>query len=604
MPSLPAHPGAPMPIVRSPSPPMSDPGRRLSRNPVPFPQATVTPEMNEPERSRSSGRAAATRPGRRRSGDDSGPSLAEDSEVLREALDLAALGLPVIPLGPRSKVPRIRRWREEGTTDTRVIHNWFAGRPEDNLGLLTGDGLVALDLDVGAGGLESCRRLIEERGGLPETAMAETGSGGRHLLLRVEGRFANRVGLLPGVDLRGDGGQIVVAPSVHPQTGGQYTWVRHPRDGIAEAPEWFIRWLAETGDAGRPPRKSRAPSPTIAPIARPPVPDTENQSVLAGEMPGPIVLDRVGDRATLAAAMIARFPVAGPGHRHKGMTRAVGHLLGAGYGPGLVAAVLVDWHAHFHDSGAARTVPDEAAREVDACIRSTVRGLERGTFRPSTSDLDREDSCRGIQLDAGQRELLSSRVVVIGIGGEKTLLTGPASERRMPLPAHATNCKRVTQTGRFLCESGDERAFVEALLVQATYKIHHAREYSDDGVIRATHDQLGRIAGARHGGLRWAPQQIERLKRKYVTREGDGKPASRFELLREVRKGERRRGHPKGRPSEYRPTGILLLLAVSVIPKRVDAGGVETGGGEEPAETHWWRDPRFAFGRVSKLGAR
>jgi hypothetical protein len=256
-----------------------------------------------------------------------------------------------------------------------------------------------------------------------------------------------------------------------------------------------------------------------------------------------------------------------------------------------VAAVLAAWHAHFHDSGAARTVPDEAAREVEACIRSTARSLGRGKFRPSTSDLDHEDSCRGIQLDAGQRELLFSRVVVTDIGGEKTLLAGPVSERRMPLPDHHTYCKRVTRTGKPLCESEDERAFVEALLVQAIYKMHHTREYSDDGVIRATHDQLGRIVGARHGGLRWAPQQIERLKRKYVTREGDDKPASRFELLREVRKGERGRGQARGRPSEYRPTGLLRFLPPTEIAGRVDGGGAEIVGDEEPAEPYWWREP-------------
>jgi hypothetical protein len=300
----------------------------------------------------------------------------------------------------------------------------------------------------------------------------------------------------------------------------------------------------------------------------------------------------------LAAAMIARFPVVGAGHRHQGMTRAVGHLLGAGYDPGLVAAVLADWHAHSHDSGTARTVPGEAAREVDACIRSTVRSLERGTFRRSTSDLDHEDSCRGIRLDAGQRELLSSRVVVTAVGGEKVLLRGPVSGSRMPPPAPTTNCKRVTQIRKFLCESGDERAFVEALVVQATYKLFHVREYTEDRVIRATHDQLRQIASDRHDGLRWAPEQIERLKRKYVTREGDGKPATRFELLREVRKGERGRGQSKGRPSEYRPTGILELLRPTATPENAGGGGVEAGGDEEPADPHWWHDSRSSSDRL------
>ena len=174
-------------------------------------------------------------------------------------------GLRVIPLGPRSKVPRIRRWQEKGTCDTRTIRGWFTGRPDDNLGLLTGGGLVVLDVDAGTGGFESFARLTEERGLLPETALAETGSGGMHLLFRVEGQVGNRTGILPGLDLRGDGGQIVVAPSVHPRTGRPYIWVRHPRQGIAAAPEWLVRWLTETNTAGRPQRSTVASPPTAAP---------------------------------------------------------------------------------------------------------------------------------------------------------------------------------------------------------------------------------------------------------------------------------------------------------------------------------------------------
>jgi hypothetical protein len=513
------------------------------------------------------------RPTTQASRDGSGSPGADDPDVLREALELAELGLPVIPLGPRSKVPRIKRWQERASTDRRTIRRWFWGRPDDNLGLRTGGGLVALDVDADAGGFESYARLIEGRGPLPETARAETGSGGMHLLFRVEVAASNRVGLLPGLDIRGDGGQVVVAPSVHPETARPYVWIRHPREGIAPAPEWLVGWLTEADPAGRPPRatkpKPRVAEPTRAQdgalpatstTGRPSGPDLGGRRAPIDAAPRRFMLTRRGDRAALAAAMIARFPVLDLGTRHDRMTRAVGHLIGQGFDPALVVAVMGDWHTHFDARGVVGTDADEAARELDACIGSTLRALGRGEFRPAMVDVDHEALCREIRLDAVQREFLASGIIVTDGRGQKTLIPVPRPGGKCPEPGQGNHCKRVTQIGRRLCESDDERAFVKALVVQVTHKLFHTREYRDDRVIRMTHDQLRRIAGERHGGLAWGPQQVERLKCKYISREGDGKPASRFELLREVRKGERKRGHARGCPSEYRPTGIAQLV--------------------------------------------
>ena len=55
--------------------------------------------------------------------------------------------------------------------------------------------------------------------------------------------MTNRAGLMPGIDLRGDGGMIVAPPSVHP-SGGRYRWRRGHRPGalpLAEMPDWLVR---------------------------------------------------------------------------------------------------------------------------------------------------------------------------------------------------------------------------------------------------------------------------------------------------------------------------------------------------------------------------
>ena len=73
--------------------------------------------------------------------------------------------------------------------------------------------------------------------------MARTGKG-RHILLRHPGgiirNFARK---LPGLDLRGDGGYIVAAPSLH-QNGNRYEWSTRPDEAeLASPPAWLAELL-------------------------------------------------------------------------------------------------------------------------------------------------------------------------------------------------------------------------------------------------------------------------------------------------------------------------------------------------------------------------
>jgi hypothetical protein len=118
----------------------------------------------------------------------------------------------------------------------------------------------------------------------------------------------------------------------------------------------------------------------------------------------------------------------------------------------------------------------------------------------------------------------------------------------------------VTQIEDRLCSSDQERNFVEVLVIHMLHDRRHHPEHARQGFTPITNDQLCEIASRRLPGCKWSPQQLERLKCKYITRQSMGRPASRFELLKEVRKGERRRGQQVGLPSRYEPTGVLLLL--------------------------------------------
>lgn len=150
-----------------------------------------------------------------------------DRRIFEAACAYAERGWSVVPVAPREKRPLIP-WREFQTrraarTD---IEEWFARWPDANVAIVTGaiSGIVVLDIDPAHGGTEAIERFTAEHGALPDTVECRTGGGGRHLYFAHPGRLApNKAGLLPGVDLRGDGGLVVAPPSMHP-SGRRYAW--------------------------------------------------------------------------------------------------------------------------------------------------------------------------------------------------------------------------------------------------------------------------------------------------------------------------------------------------------------------------------------------
>ena len=195
-----------------------------------------------------------------------------DSPLLNEALTLAALGLRVLPVRSARRSPGCGAGRTLRPAIEREIREWPVEWSSGNLGVALGRGLIAVDIDPRNKGDESLVRLIANHGSLPVTAEARTGSGGSHFLFRVPGDLAigNRTNLEPGIDIKGENGYIVVEPSIHPN-GKEYVWLRHPRQGIADAPDWLLGMLVrdikvECGRAGRrEPRREPRPWQRPAP---------------------------------------------------------------------------------------------------------------------------------------------------------------------------------------------------------------------------------------------------------------------------------------------------------------------------------------------------
>ena len=140
--------------------------------------------------------------------------------------------LKVIPVAKAGKNPIIPDWVNNASDNPSVLEGWFKGK-DLNIGIVTGktSGVIVIDVDTKNGdGRESIADFESKTGAyLPETVTARTQNGGLHLFFKYPTGVENikgKIGILDNVDIRADGNQVVVYPSVG--TKGSYSWIRSP----------------------------------------------------------------------------------------------------------------------------------------------------------------------------------------------------------------------------------------------------------------------------------------------------------------------------------------------------------------------------------------
>ena len=159
---------------------------------------------------------------------------------LAAALCYAARGWYIYPAFPGTKSKTNLKWREASTISVKQITSWWTKSPNATICLdCEKSGLAALDLDQkggkdGRGALDWLEVLY---GDLPPTLMQKTVSGGRHLIFK--GTIKTTVGakgyaLGEGIDTRGKGGMIVLAPTK--LASGRYEWLNNLEP--ADLPRW------------------------------------------------------------------------------------------------------------------------------------------------------------------------------------------------------------------------------------------------------------------------------------------------------------------------------------------------------------------------------
>ena len=200
------------------------------------------------------------------------------------ALAYARAGLPVFPLQPGGKTPLVARGFYRATTDESTITQWWRRHPAANIGIPTGpaSGWVVLDIDPRHDGLYSLAQLQravthhatdthQPPVHVLATRIQHTGGGGLHLVfgwrndLAMPLRNTTCFAGYPGLDLRGQAGYIVVAPSRH-QSGERYRWLHE--GALMPFPDHLVDLLRASARAEAPPPLSWQPRVSGIPHVR------------------------------------------------------------------------------------------------------------------------------------------------------------------------------------------------------------------------------------------------------------------------------------------------------------------------------------------------
>lgn len=184
------------------------------------------------------------------------------TEILEAALGYARRGWPVFPCHPKTTAALVKVAKGEqlaASTDEAVIADWWQRWPLAMIGAPTGKRSGFCVVVVGSGYDEKSGILhlvgelmsgLEDAIGvkLPPTVTAASGSGNTHFYFKTgEALPARRSGIAAGVEIRGDGGYVVLPPSLR-HDGKAYRWVSGPDQAeLADAPAELIDALLKRG---------------------------------------------------------------------------------------------------------------------------------------------------------------------------------------------------------------------------------------------------------------------------------------------------------------------------------------------------------------------
>ena len=169
----------------------------------------------------------------------------------------------IFPCG-RDKRPLVKNGFKEATLDPNTIRQWWSQWPDALIGMPTGaiNGLTVLDVDVdpdkALDGNDELHQLEHANAKLPDTVECLTPRGGRHIYFEyVPGVRNSASKLAPGLDIRGEGGYVILPPSG--ANGRRYEWEASSTKNPAVMPRWLVVKLKDS------PKTSSQPSDNPVP---------------------------------------------------------------------------------------------------------------------------------------------------------------------------------------------------------------------------------------------------------------------------------------------------------------------------------------------------
>jgi Bifunctional DNA primase/polymerase, N-terminal/Primase C terminal 2 (PriCT-2) len=144
------------------------------------------------------------------------------------------------------------RWG--ATNDFETAKQYFEQFPRAGIGVACREsGFFVVEADTPAGhnvdGIAALQQLIGQHGPLPQTLMAESPTGSLHRFFNYPAGLTIRnstSAIAKGVDVKGDGGMVLVPPTMRPGVG-QYKWLNNVP--LADAPEWLLALLTSAYSA-------------------------------------------------------------------------------------------------------------------------------------------------------------------------------------------------------------------------------------------------------------------------------------------------------------------------------------------------------------------